>query len=214
VTVHSDDLHVGQRSGPPVLLERLLDVDPELVGLQPRGDVGVRLRVHVRVDAQRDPGLPPHETRPLVDDPQLLGGLHVEHEDLRAQGEVDLVDPLAHPGIDDLSGVRADLERPVELSAGDDVHAAPLLDEEPQDGQVRVCLGRIADDMGNIPEGLVENPEVLQQGLVAVEVKRRADLSGDDLDGHVLAPEPVVAIVEVVHPFSFGANGTGQRARG
>ena len=200
VAVDTDDLHVRQRPGPPVLIERLLDVDPELVRLEPRRDVGVCLGVHVGVDTKGNPGLLAHQAGPLVDDPQLLGGLHVEHQDVGLEGEIDLVDALPHAGVNDLSRVRTDLESPVELAAGNDVDTAPLFHEDPHDGQVRVRLGRIADDVRDITEGPVEDPEMLQQGPVAVQVEGRADFPGNRLDGNILAPEPVVTVIEVVHP--------------
>ncbi len=72
---------------------------------------------------------------PVVDLLQFLIGFDIEHEDAGFQGKIDLVFPFSDPGIDDFRRIGAGLQGAVQLTAGDEIHAAPLADEDPEDRQ-------------------------------------------------------------------------------
>ncbi len=91
VAVDAVDLQMGQGSRLAIGCQRLTMRDAELVLLQPGGDIGVRGRVHVRVDAQRHGGTLAHLAGNLVDALQLGQRLHVEAGDVGCQGLADLV---------------------------------------------------------------------------------------------------------------------------
>ena len=189
VAGHPHHFEVWQVQGPAIVIDGLLDVDAELVLLEPGGDVGMGLGVDVRIDPQGHPGLQLQAPGDAVDLLQLLGGLQVEQQDVRLEGRLDLLGLFAHPGIDDFRRVHPGRQRPVEFAAGDDVRPGAQPAEQPQNRQVGVGLHREADDMGKLGEGGVEDPVVMRQGAGAIEIKRRAHLRGDFSHRHVFAVE-------------------------
>ncbi len=203
VAGHPHHLEMGQVPGPAIVNQGLLDVDAELVLLEPGGDVGMGLGVDVRVDAQGHPGLELEAAGDAVDLLQLLGGLQVEQQDARLEGRLDLLGLFAHPGIDDFGRVHPGRQGPVEFAAGDDVGPGAQPGEEPQDGQVGVGLHREADDMGKVGKGGVEDPEVMGQGAGAVKVKGGAHRRGDFTHRHVFAVEFTGLVVEVMHSLNL-----------
>ncbi len=133
-----------------VVLQRLFDGDAELVLLEPRRDVGMRLGVDVGIHPQRDPGLCMHLVRCAVNGDQFLARLHVEHENADLERIFDLVAPLAHAGVHDLLRIDACPQRAEQFAARNDVRPGPFLAEHPEHGAVGVGLERKADDVRNI----------------------------------------------------------------
>ena len=199
VAGHPHHLEMRQVPGPAIVLQGLLDVDAELVLLEPRGDVGMGPGIDVRIDPQGHPGLDLQAPGEAVDLLQFLGGLQVEQQDVRLEGRLDLLGLFAHPGIDDLARVHPGRQGPVEFAAGDDVGPGPQPGEEPQNRQVGVGFHREAEDMGKVGERGVEDPVVMGQGAGAVEIKRRAHLLGDLLHRHVFAVKFTCLVMEVMH---------------
>ena len=109
-------LDIGQRAGHAVFLEGFLDVDPELVLLQARGDVGMGLGIDIRVDPQGDGRFLPQPSGDLIDLQEFLGRFHVEHQDAALQGVFDFIRPLPHPRINDPVGTGAGFHGPEQLS--------------------------------------------------------------------------------------------------
>ena len=158
VLVDPDEVDAPVLPDPLGEREGLVDGDAELVEGPARGDVVVRVGVHVRVDPQGD-------ARPLavpageaVEVLELGGGLHVEQQDALAQPRHELPLGLAHPGEDDHLRIEAGAHRPVELADGDDVGPGPEGGQRAQDRQVTVRLDRVADQVIQARESLVELP--------------------------------------------------------
>ena len=101
------------------------DRDAELVLPQTGRNVGMGLRVHVGIHSQGNAGGLVAGCRPGVQDVQLGRGFDVELQDARVQGEIDLVFGLAHAGEHDLLRIRPGPQRPLKLSARDDVEPGP-----------------------------------------------------------------------------------------
>jgi hypothetical protein len=57
--------------------------------------------------------------------------------------------------------------------------------------------------VGLAGEGIVKNPEVPFQGIVAVEIKGRTHLLRDGADCEFLTPEFVSMILKIVHELPF-----------
>ena len=70
---HPHHVEVRQVPSPAIVLQGLLDIDAELVLLEPGGDVGMGLGVDVRVDPQGHPGLKLQAPGDAVDLLQFLG---------------------------------------------------------------------------------------------------------------------------------------------
>src|SRR5262249_44628720 len=76
------------RSGSP-------DIDTELVFAQPRRNIRMCLRKHVRIDPERDTGAPLQLRSALGYKFQLAFAFDIEEQDVRPQSEVDLGSCLA-----------------------------------------------------------------------------------------------------------------------
>ncbi len=95
------------------------------------------------------------------------------------------------------------LQGAVELPARDEIHTAPLPDEEPEDRCVRIGLDGKADDVGNLRKGRVKDAKMVQKRPVAVEIKGGARLPGDPLNRNLLAEEGLILIVKIIHRSLF-----------
>ena len=67
-----------------------VDIDPELVCLQSGGDIRMRRRIDIRIDAERDARLCAGASRNLVDDGQFFDRFDVEGENILLQRVFDL----------------------------------------------------------------------------------------------------------------------------
>ena len=128
-------LEVGEFGGAAVDVAGGLDGDAELVLAQACRDVGMRLGEDVGVDAEGDFGGLACGGRALAEDLSLGLALHVEEEDVGAEGCVDLPNLLAYSGEDHAAeGSGRGAANALKLAAGDDVEATALLREQLENG--------------------------------------------------------------------------------
>jgi len=203
MAAYPGDVEIREPRRGAVGLDRRRDIDPELVLLQAGRDVRVGLRIDVGIDPQRDAGPLSECLRAELDRLQLRRGFDIEEKNTARQGIVDLIDPLADARVNDLSRIRAGQKRSVQFAAGHDVDAAAFADEDPQDCDVGIGLCGETDNVGLAGEGIVKNPEVPFQGIVAVEIKGRTHLLRDGADCEFLTPEFVSMILKIVHELPF-----------
>src|SRR5690606_39207853 len=104
VAVDADHFQVRQLGSAGVDRLGLLDVDAELVFLQPGGDIRVGAGVHVRVDPQGDGRGLAQLGGDRLQALQLDVGLDVEAVHADFQGAAHVVTGLADTGEDDLRG--------------------------------------------------------------------------------------------------------------
>ena len=141
------DVDILQRYGFFVSLQRFLDVDAELGLLHAGGNIGMGLRIDVRVDAQADRRLFADAGGDLVERGQFLVGLDVEHQDAGVERVFDFLFLFADSRKDDLLRIAAGFERAKQLAAGNDIEAASLLGECPQQRHVGIGLDGKTDDV-------------------------------------------------------------------
>src|SRR5690606_36925928 len=91
VAVHANHIDVRQACGPLVDSEGAVNIDTELVFLQPGGDVRVRARIHVGVHPQGYRRERPHPRGDGIDALQLRFGFDIEALDAQRQRPGDLV---------------------------------------------------------------------------------------------------------------------------
>src|SRR5262249_41249226 len=143
VRVQADDLDVGEGAGPRAQGTHVADRDAELVDLQAGRDVRMRLRVHVGVDADRDPRAYVPLARQLIDAPDLPFRFDID----RADAEIDRVDELgirlADAREDNLRRDEAGAHRDVDLAGRVRIGMAAEAPEQARDRERRVRLERI-----------------------------------------------------------------------
>src|SRR3712207_3083392 len=199
--VNPDKVHAPVLPHPFGERERLVYGDAELVEGAPGGDVLVGLGVHVRVDPQGDPGplaVPAGEPIEVL---ELRGGLDVEEQDALSQTRHKLLLRLADPGEDDLFRVEPSAHRPVEFSDGDDVRPGPEGCQSVQNGEVPVRLHRVAHQVIEARERLVQLPVRPLQGRVAVDVDGGPCALGYLGERHALAAEDARLVLKFVQWF-------------
>ncbi len=123
-----------------------VDLEAELRRVQPGRDVGVGLRVDVRVHAQGDGRLLPELAGDLAEELQLALALDVDGANLRFEGGLQLRSGLADAAVDD--AVRGDprLQRAEQLAAADDVGPAAEGRQPLQQSEVAVGLDGVGDE--------------------------------------------------------------------
>jgi len=101
----------------PVDRDGALVRNPELVALEPGGDIRVGFGVHVGVDADADRGATVFGQRHGVEYLQLGLALHVEAANACAQGLAHFGAGFAHARKDHLAGIAACGQHAVEFTA-------------------------------------------------------------------------------------------------
>ena len=177
----------------------LLEGDAELVLVGAGGDLGVGAGVHVRVHAHGDGGDLLEARGDLVDALQLGLGFAVEAVNAGLEGELDLGLGLADAGEDALGGVAAGGDDAAQLAFADGVEAAAGVGEHAHDGLVGVGLHRVADEVVERGEGVVELVEVVLEGGLRIDVEGRAVLLHERRDGDAFTTELFADVANRMH---------------
>ena len=193
------DLQPGHFFRLPVFRQRFLNIDAELVFLEARRNVGMGLRIDIRIDPECNAGLQAQLFCAGVNLVQLLGRLDIEHQDAGLQGVFDFIRAFSHPGIDHPAGIDTRLQGAEQLAAGHDIHASPFRGENPQDSDIGIGLDGKTDDVRNFREGVVEDAKMVPQRPVTVKIKRGPHFFGNAGNGHVFAPELRIPVMKVMH---------------
>ena len=147
VAIDADDFQAWQGSGAQVSGDSTLVRDAELVGLQASGNVGVRLGIHVRIDAQADTRAATCPDRDLREDVELGVTLDVETHHIGVERLLHLRTCLAHAREQHFGGLATGSQHAFKLAARDDIEAATRPREGLQHREVGVGLHRIADEV-------------------------------------------------------------------
>ncbi len=211
VAVDAGHLEVRESRREVVGGQRALVRDAELAPAQSRGDVGVRARVDVGIDAQGHRRAPSHRAGDRIEALELRLALHVEAADAGGEGRADLLLALADPGEDDALGPAAGGQHAREFAARDDVEAGTEPREDAEDGEVGVRLDRVADEMVGAREGVVEGaPGRLDRGP-RVDVAGGPVAARDFREAHALHPQLAVVVADRAHgnagESAFGGSG-------
>ena len=193
VAVDADDLDPGQLRRARERGARVAVGDAELVGAQPGRDVGMRLRVDVGIDAQADARAPARSARDLAQQLELADALDVEAEDVERERALHLGARLADAREDDPLRRAAGGEDALELAARDDVEAAAAAREPLQDGERRVGLDGIAEQMVASGERTLVGGEGARHRRARIDVERRAEAARQLGGGDALDEERAVA---------------------
>lgn len=199
VGVDAHDVDVGHLRRLGIDAEGIPVGDAELVFLEAGRYVGMRLRVHIRIDAEGDRGLDTHQPGDGIDDTEFRFRFHVEHEDAGAEGVFDLLLGLPHARVDDAVGGESGPERAEKLAARDDVRAEPARCEMAEDADPGVGLHGVAGEMRHALERAVDGVNVTVERGVGVHIERRPVARGQTVERRVLRVEPPVLVSEKVH---------------
>ena len=173
------------------------DVDAELVLAEAGGDVGMGFGEDVGVDAEGEAGALAEGFGAGSEEVEFGLGFDVEEEDVGAESGVHFPGLFAYSGEDYFfEGRRVGFADALEFAAGDDVKACALFGEESQDGKGRVGFDSVADGVGALPEGLVEELEAMGDLICRVDVERCAEFFGERGETGLVAVKCAVAIDE------------------
>src|SRR5439155_9321045 len=154
----------------------LLEGDAEFVFVSAGGNFGVGAGVHVRVHAHGDRRDLVQSPGDAVDALQLRLALDVEGINSAAQGEFEFRFGLADAGESAFPGRTTGRQHSSQFAFTHDIKAAPEVGDCAQHGEVRVRLDRVANEVFQRRQGGVELPEMFCQGVLRIDVKRRAEL--------------------------------------
>ena len=131
--VDSHDAKVRQRRRQLECMNSLRRINAEFIFRQSCGNVRVRLRVDVRVDADANGSFDVQFARDGVDEMQLLQRFRFEHDDGVLQYSADLFLSFSHAGKNYPMRVDAGLHCAEKFSAGITINTAPRIIENPAD---------------------------------------------------------------------------------
>ena len=174
-----------QRSGQLAGGQGVIVGDAELVVAQAGGDVGVRARVHVRIDADAHGRRQAAGGGHVVEGQQLGFAFHVEAANARLQRGLHLAAGLAHAGKDDFSRLRASGQRARQLAAGDDVKPAAGLRQQAENGLRGIGLDGVAHQRVAPGQPALPGRQRAFNGRLRVNEKRSAVLLGQLIQAKV-----------------------------
>ena len=201
MAVDTDHLDMRQVGGQLIQRRCFIDIDAELVFLQAGGDVRVRLRIDIRVDANGDARHLVLLAGYQVEQFQLGSGFDIEAMDAGVQRHLHFLGGLADTGEHYLLRVATGTQHACQFAAGDDVEAGAEAREDVQDGNVGVGLDRVADLVRVVTESIDETLVVLFQRGARVDIQRCAKTFGQLGNRDILGMQFAVAVLEVVHVF-------------
>jgi hypothetical protein len=160
----------------------------------------VRLCIDVGIHAQGDRSDHAQFAGDPADEGDLGLALGVEGIDALLQTQLDLGTGFADTGESALARIAAGLLDAEEFPARDDVEARAFLREQVEHGQVRIGLGRVADETVELgPHRAGEAAVVVEDRARAVDVERSAVLGGKGREVDAFAVKRAVLVVEGMH---------------
>ncbi|BCQ65739.1 hypothetical protein PBOI14_74890 [Pseudomonas sp. Boi14] len=155
--------------------------------------------IHVRIDPQRDGGTNAQLGRYQLQALQLFGGLDVEAVDADFQGTTHVVTGLADTGEDNLVGLPARSQDPLQLAPGDDVETGAQARQDIQYAQVGVGFYREADQVRHAGQGLGIGLVLGFDVRTGIDVGGRTETFGNGGQGYAFREQLSVAVVKSVH---------------
>ena len=149
------------------------DVDAELVLAEAGRDVGVGIGKYVGVYAQGEPRRALKFAGAGSEKRKFRFAFNVELKDTGIQGEVYFRGGLAYAGEDDpIRGIGCSREDALQFAAGDDVEPGTPISQQLENGESRVGLDGVADEMITGGERVLEKRESFRDLVGGVDVKR------------------------------------------
>ena len=157
------------------------------------------LGVHVRIHSNGDGCLLLQFAGNPVDAFELGNAFDIEAVDSLAKGEGDFVLRLADTGKGALLGIPAGGDDSLEFPAADNIEAAALIGERTHDRQIAVRLHRVANQVIQRGERLVEFLEVMFEGALRIDEQGTPVLFDERFDTGPLAVKLLSFIRKVMH---------------
>jgi len=196
MAVDAGDLNVRQGSGAAVERQRIVVGDAELGFLEAGRDIGVRLRVDVRIDAQADRRFLAALARHFVEAFEFGGGFDVEAEDAGIQRLFHFRRRLADAGEDDFLRIGTGGQDALQLTAGHNVETCAEAGEDIENGEIGIGFDGVADQ--RILARWVSVEDVLEfvqgrfQRGARIDIGRRAELCGNAGQGKAFGVQDAV----------------------
>ena len=199
--VHVDARHGEAGQGPRAGVDgaRAGERNAELVFRSSGGDLGVRARVDVRIDAKGEARDASARRGDLRERLQLRLGFDVEAENILLERQRHFGAGLADAGKNDLVRGHAGGAGAAQLALGDDVHPGAQARQGGEHRLIGIGLHRVAHQRRAIGEGGAEDAKMPFDGGARIAIERRADLAGNSGEIDVLGMQRAAAIGEMVH---------------
>lgn len=150
----------------------------------------MRFGEDIGIDAERDAGGPFELCRALGEQGKLAFAFHIKKQDSGAQREVDFRRGLADSREDDAGGGGpAYSEDALEFSSRYDVESCSGVVKELEDGEGRVGLYGIADEVALSGEDFGEEAQAIKDVIGGIDVERRSILLRERVERDASAGE-------------------------
>ncbi len=203
VEIDADDVHMGALRRRLVQGARVGIGDAELVAFETGRDVGMRLGIDIRIDADRNRRALAQTRGHGVDAAEFIRRLDVEAQDARLQRLLDLGLGLADAREHDLARIAACGEHAREFAARHDVEAGTRLGERAQHAQIAVRLHGVTDQRSASLQPASVGGKRLQDRVARIDIGRRAVTCGDLGQRKAFGVQDAVVQSERVHRREF-----------
>src|SRR5438309_11070721 len=197
--LHTDDVDVAQFCRTFVNCGQLVECNPELILAQTGGDVFVRLRSHIGVDAQRDRRAQVFGTRDAIYAFQLGLALDVEAVNGLVERVFDFLTRFAHAGKRAFCRIATRSDYTKKFAAGNNVEPRSSIREQLQDSANRVSFDGITNQVIEWRKRLVQTQVMIENSARAVNISGRAKFLRHGLKIYVFAAETSVAVMKKMH---------------
>ncbi len=199
--MHVDACHLQTRQacGMAIDLARPTDRNAEFVlGLAGR-DLGMRLRIDIRIDADRDSDAAPSARCDLRQQVEFRLGFDVDAQDAGLDRGGQFGGGLADPGKHDLLRRNAGGQHALQLAGRHHVGAGTESRQRRDHALIGIGLDRVADQRRHVGKGVGEDAIMALQRRRRIAIERRTDRVGESGDIYRLGVKPAVAIGKMVH---------------
>ena len=183
VHLHAAQLDVFQPGGAGIDAFDLFEGDAEFIFVGAGGDFGMGFGGDVRIHPHGDGGEAFEAGGDFIDAEEFGFAFDVEGVNFLFEGELNFNLGFADASKDATAGVAAGGDDALQFAGADDVEAAAEVGEHAEDGEVGIGLHGEAHEVIEGGHGVIEFLEMITEGVLGVDVERRAVFFGQGFDG-------------------------------
>ena len=193
------DLEVLHSGDARVKCLYLFEGNPELVFIGSGRDLGMRFGVHIWIHTHRNRGDLFQTSRDTINALKLRNAFHVEGIDTFTKGEFYFLLRFANARKDTLIHSTSCRLNAHELSFAHGIIAAALLGKRVENTKVGIGFDRVADQMIEIRQSVIQSGVMIDKRLARVDVQRASVFTDELAYGNILTIELAFGIPEMMH---------------
>ena len=191
-----DRANGGQRGHARVKRQCIIIGDAKFVFAKTRGDLGVGLRIHIRIDANANRRGAPHAGGDGGNHIDFLNAFGIDLHDAFSERQADFAFGFANAGKDNRAGGNAGKQRAAQFAFTHHISAKPFAAKQRQHRKIVIGLGGEMHGRGqtSLGQGSAQRPRTAAQSAGGIDPSWRAHHFGNALKRHIFHHQPIMGV--------------------